>query len=146
MRVATVPYCHRAHFLQNILRFTRAERYCCSHSSSYSCILDKIYRQVILCLTLIWHFFWRCFESFRGICLLFFFSPSSFVGVKAGKTDVQWTWKLAGSHGEDDSVTSTCFWDRSEMLCPVPWGIIPCFISTFCTGMGNWSQLKCFAS
>lgn len=28
------------------------------------------------------------------------------MGVKAGKTDVQWTWKLAGSHGEDDSVTS----------------------------------------
>lgn len=92
MRVATVPYCHRAHFLQNILRFTSAECYCCSHSSSYSCILDKIYHQVILCLTLISPFFWRCFESFRGICLLFFFFPSSFVGVKAGKTDVQWTW------------------------------------------------------
>lgn len=113
-------FCHQAHFLQNILRFTCAEPNCGSESNLYSrfrqntCPCNLVHNPNF---TFVLMMFWGLKPDFpfyllaqnndivlsTGICSL----PLGFcsiMGVKAGKSYAQWTWELTGPQGEDHAM------------------------------------------
>lgn len=113
-------FCHQAHFLQNILRFTCAAPNCGSESNLYSCFRQNTRPCNFVHnpnFTFVLMVFWELKPDFpfyllaqnndivlsTGICSL----PLGFcsiMGVKAGKSYAQWTWELTGSQGEDHAM------------------------------------------